>query len=93
MKYVLYALLAWFLYQFIFKFLVPVWRASRQIKKGFREMKSRMEQHQQQQSYAGAGPGSGTNSTASASGGTFMGGKTSKPHGEAEDYIDFEEVK
>ena len=91
MKYVLYALLAWFLYQFIFKFLIPVWRATRQFKKGFREMKTRMEQHQQQ-SYAGAGAGSGTNSTTSASG-SFMDGKTSKPHGEAEDYIDFEEVK
>jgi len=89
MKYVLYALLAWFLYQFIFKFLIPVWRASRQIKKGFREMKARMEQHQQQQqTYAGAGAGTG-----SASGNTFMEGKHSKPKGSPEDYIDFEEVK
>lgn len=91
MKYVLYALLAWFLYQFIFKFAIPVWRATRRFKKGFREMKERMEQ-QQQQNYAGAGAGSGTNST-TASGGSFMNGKTSKPSGQPDDYIEFEELK
>jgi hypothetical protein len=88
MKYVLYALLAWFLYQFIFKFLIPVWRASRQIKKGFREMKARMEQHQQQQTYAGAGAGNGSGTDS-----TFMDGKHTKPKGQPDDYIDFEEVK
>ena len=50
MTIILYALLAWFLYQFIFKLVIPVYRASRKIKKGFREMQEKMnEQYRQQQ--------------------------------------------
>ena len=50
MTFILYALLAWFLYQFIFKLVIPVYKASRKIKKGFREMQEKMnEQYRQQQ--------------------------------------------
>jgi hypothetical protein len=48
-KYVLYAILAWVLYQFIFKLVIPVYSATRKIKKGFREMNSRMEEQMRQQ--------------------------------------------
>lgn len=43
MKFVLYAILAYLLYQFIFKLVIPVYMASRKIKKGFREMQSKMQ--------------------------------------------------
>lgn len=51
MKYVLYAILAYILFQFIFKLVIPVYLASRKIKKGFREMQSKMQDHMQQQGY------------------------------------------
>ncbi|NOT50016.1 MAG: hypothetical protein HOP10_01905 [Chitinophagaceae bacterium] len=44
MKYLLFALLAYLAYQFIFNLVIPVYRTSRKIKKGFREMHSRMQQ-------------------------------------------------
>ena len=77
MKYVLFAILAYILYQFIFKLVIPVYLASRKIKKGFREMQSRMqEQMQQQQGF--------TTQTSSSN---------PAPKTKAADYIDFEEVK
>jgi hypothetical protein len=82
MKYVLFAILAWFLYQFIFKLVIPVYRASRKIKKGFREMQEKMNQQynqqQQQQAYSHSSPSGSVNK------------QSSKPSG---DYIDFEEIK
>jgi hypothetical protein len=81
MKYVLFALLAFVLYQFIFKLVIPVYRATRRIKKGFREMQEKMnEQYRQQQQQQGysqedAIPKPGTS-------------RVSK-----DDYIDFEEIK
>ena len=49
MSIILYAILAYVLYQFIFKLVIPVYVASRRIKKGFREMNSRMQQQDQGQ--------------------------------------------
>ncbi len=48
MKYVLYAILIIIAYQFIFKLVIPVFIASRKIKKGFREMHSRMQEQMNQ---------------------------------------------
>lgn len=48
MKYVLFAILAYVLYQFIFKLVIPVYMATRKIKKGFKEMHTRMQEQQQQ---------------------------------------------
>ena len=57
--------------------MIPVYLASRKIKKGFREMQSRMqEQMQQQQGF--------TTQTSSSN---------PAPKTKAADYIDFEEVK
>ena len=43
MSILLYAILAYILYQFIFKLVIPVYLASRQIKKGFRDMHEKMQ--------------------------------------------------
>lgn len=80
MKYLLLALGLYILYQFIFKLVIPVYLASRKIKKGFREMQSRMqEQMQQQQQQSGYAQQS----------------ESSQPDAKykAGDYIEFEEVK
>jgi hypothetical protein len=77
-KYVLFALLAYILYQFIFKLVIPVYLASRKIKKGFQEMQSKMQEqmNQQQQGY---GPEPSPSNP--------------EPKKKGGDYIDFEEVK
>lgn len=77
MKYVLYALLAWFLYKLIFRFIIPIVITTRRMKKKFREMHARMEEQQKdQQNFS---PPSSHQ-------------KPSSPT-RNEDYIDFEEVK
>ena len=77
MRFVLLALLAWFIFQFIFKLVIPVYRASRQVRKGFQAMHEQMNEQQKQQAawspntekpHPGNAPRSG-------------------------DYIEFEEVK
>ena len=45
----LYIFLVYLLYQFIFNFLIPVVRTTRQVKKGFREMNSKMNDFMKQQ--------------------------------------------
>ena len=79
MKYVLFAILAYVLYQFIFKFVIPVYFATRKIKKGFREMQAKMqEQQMNQQQQQGFTPHSSR--------------PQAEPQKKAGDYIDFEEV-
>ncbi|HEX2848319.1 MAG TPA: hypothetical protein VHN59_17380 [Chitinophagaceae bacterium] len=76
---ILYILLAWFLYNLIFKFIIPVYRASRKMKQQFRQMHETMQEQMRQQqggqSAQAQQPGSGSRP---------------KPAG---DYIDFEEIK
>jgi len=85
MKFVLYALLAYIIFQFVFRLVIPVYLASRKIKKGFQEMQSRMQEQQQQQPFSSAQDKQG------------YGPQTTAPKPEtktkAGDYIDFEEVK
>jgi hypothetical protein len=78
MKYVLLAIGLYILYQFIFKLVIPVYIASRKIKKGFREMQSRMQEQmqQQQQGYTSQPQPEQTESKYKAG-----------------DYIEFEDVK
>jgi len=45
-KYILFAILIYVLYQFIFNLVIPVYQTTRKIKKGFREMNTRMNQQQ-----------------------------------------------
>ncbi|MBN8686260.1 MAG: hypothetical protein J0M10_04555 [Chitinophagales bacterium] len=81
MKYLLLALGLYILYQFIFKLVIPVYLASRKIKKGFREMQSRMQEQMQQQQQQQSGYAQQSES--------------SQPDSKykAGDYIEFEEVK
>jgi hypothetical protein len=45
MSFILYLILAWVLYQVIFKFIIPVYLTARRVRKGFREMQEKMHQH------------------------------------------------
>ncbi len=77
MKYVLFALLAYILYQIIFKLVIPVYMASKKIKKGFGEMQERMQEHmrhQQNQANQASQP-------------------QQEPKVKAGEYIEFEELK
>ena len=77
---ILYAVIIWVLYNLIFKFIVPIYRTTRKVKKQFSEMREKMdEQMRQQQGYTQ--PKATQNSQ-----------KPSSPKA-AGDYIDFEEIK
>lgn len=78
MKYILWAIGIYILYQFIFKLVIPVYIASRKIKKGFREMQSRMQEQMQQQQQ-GATP--------------HPEASQADPKHKAGDYIEFEELR
>ena len=77
-KVLLYGLLAWLLYNLIFRFIIPVYKTTRQVKQKFREMQSQMQdQMNQQQGFP--------TQTQSA--------EKATPKKSKEDYIDFEEIK
>jgi hypothetical protein len=76
-RFLLYALLAWFLYNLIFRLIIPVYKTTRQVKKKFREMNDRMQEEQMKQQ----GFDQQTNA------------QKSSPAPRSSDYIDFEEVK
>lgn len=77
---ILWTILAYVLYKFIFRFLLPLFMVSRQMKKQVRQFRDHMEQQQQQHfQQQEAGSASKPNSDASKE--------------RAGDYIDFEEVK
>ncbi len=78
LKTLLYALLAWFLYNLIFKFIIPVFKTTRQMKQKFREMQTNMQDHVNQQQGFAPKPAAAEKST------------SAKPKA---DYIDFEEIK
>lgn len=78
MKIILYALLIWFLYNLVFRFIVPIYRASRQMKRQFNQVREKMEEEQRRQQ-------------AASSQGFQESQKPKAPP--AGDYIDFEEVK
>lgn len=46
-QFIFYVFLAYLLYQFVFRLALPIYRTTRQVRKGFREMQERMNQHQQ----------------------------------------------
>jgi hypothetical protein len=80
LKIILYALLAWFLYNLVFRIVLPVYRTTRQVKKRFDEMRDQMEKDttRQQTGYAQQ-PQQPVKKP-----------DTARPAG---DYIDYEEVK
>ncbi|WP_143157264.1 hypothetical protein [Cnuella takakiae] len=79
-----YAFLAWMLYRLVFGFIIPLVRATRQVKKGFRNMQEQMNAQYGQHAQGGSPyGGSGTQQSSFAP----------NAKGSDEDYIEFEEVK
>jgi predicted Holliday junction resolvase-like endonuclease len=78
LKMLLYGLLIWFLYNLIFRFVIPVYKTTRQMKQKFREMQTQMQDQMNKQQDFTAQQHSPEKSTSQ---------KTK------EDYIDFEEIK
>lgn len=77
LRFVFYAFLIYLAYRLIFHFIIPVYKTSKRMKKQFREMNSRMQDHiNQQQSYQ---------QTTTP--------KPENRKQQAGDYIDFEDVK
>ena len=52
LRYLFFAFLIYLAYRLVFHFIIPIYKTTRQVKKQFHEMKSRMEDNMsQQQSY------------------------------------------
>ena len=83
LRFILYAFLIYLLYRLIFHFIIPVYKTTKQVKKQFREMHSRMEEQMNQQA-------SFTSATEDKRADDLK-KSTSKEQGG--DYIDFEELK
>ncbi len=54
LAFLFYCFLAYLLYNIVFKFVIPVYRATKQVKRGFRDMQDRMQQHTQQPNMHGS---------------------------------------
>jgi len=77
LRYLFYAFLIYLAYRFVFHFIIPIYKTTKQVKKQFRDMHNRMQEHvNQQQSYQQP---------------TALRSEDNKQ--QAGDYIDFEEVK
>lgn len=77
LQFLLYAFIAYILYNLIFKFIIPVYRTTRQIKRGFRDMQEKMNSHM-----GGQNPFGPTQPQ-----------QPTQQQPKKGDYIDFEEVK
>jgi hypothetical protein len=87
------AIVVYLLYRFVFNFLLPVFRATRQVREQFRNMQGPANDVGGSSQPGSARPGSSQrpfSGDASSSGQTGN-KRPSKPP--AEDYIDFEEIK
>lgn len=81
-SYILIALLVYFLYQFIFRFVLPIARASRKMQDKVKEMQQAQGSYANEEQPGSRNPGytSSTNTR-----------NTAKPS--SKDYIEFEEIK
>lgn len=77
LRYLFYAFLIYLAYRLIFHFIIPIYKTTRQVKKQFREMHSRMEDQMNQQQ----------------ANQQTMPPKQEDKKTPAGDYLDFEEVK
>jgi hypothetical protein len=77
LQFIFYAFLAYILYKLVFSFIIPVYKTTRQVRRGFRQMQEQMNQYQN-------GPYQQTSSEQYS--------QTTKENTKG-DYIDFEEVK
>jgi len=48
-RYILYALLIWFVYKLIVGLIIPIYKTTKQVKKQFREMHEQMQEKVRQQ--------------------------------------------
>jgi hypothetical protein len=48
LRFLFYAFLFYLAYKFVFDLVIPIYKTTRRVKKGFREMQERMNQHAQQ---------------------------------------------
>ena len=78
LRFLFYAFLLYLAFRLIFDFIIPVVRTTMRIKKGFREMHERMNQHTEQFRQQEIHPKQNQSNDNQSRGG---------------DYIDFEEVK
>ena len=79
LRYLFYAFLIYLAYRLVFHFIIPIYKTTRQVKKQFSEMNSRMQDHMSQSTYAKASEDKQSN--------------TPDKKEQAGDYIDFEELK
>jgi hypothetical protein len=79
LRIILYALLIWFLYNLIFRFIIPMYRTTKEMKKKFRQMHDQMEEQRRGQQGFSNTPSQPT--------------PKPEPRQSKGDYIDFEEVK
>jgi len=81
-RYLLYAFVIYLLYRLIFHFIIPVYKTTKQVKKQFRDIHSKMEEQM-------------NGFTKPMNNGEKQGfeSKKSTPTKQGGDYIDFEEVK
>jgi lipopolysaccharide export LptBFGC system permease protein LptF len=77
LSFLFWGFVAYLLYRLVVGFILPVYRATRKVKQGIREMQARMQQQQ------GGGPG--------RAGSPLQEQPAGKPR--EGDYIDFEEIK
>lgn len=78
LKVLLYGLLIWFLYNLVFRFIIPIYKTTRDVRKKFREMQNQMQEQMGQRQDFNARPQTEPGPAEKAAKG---------------DYIDFEEVK
>jgi hypothetical protein len=81
LRFIAYALLAYFLYRFIVNFVWPVFKVGRQMRKQVREFQRHAQQQSENYSKNNAAPQ------------PEAGPSPNAPKAKAGDYIDFEEVK
>ena len=80
MRYIFYAFLIFLAYRFIFGFIIPIYRTTRQVKRQFRDVQERMQEQYNNADIAEERPKQYQSKT---------GGSGSK----VGDYIDIEEIK
>lgn len=73
----LYAFLIYLLYKIVFDFIIPVYKTSQHLKKGFRQAHERMSEQMNTTKQYSASPSK----------------KTNAPKRNTDDYIEFEEIK
>ena len=77
LRFIFYAFLFYLAYKLVFDFIIPIFKTTRRIKKGFREMQERMQQPDDPHHRQNGNQHDAVNNEKSHAG----------------DYIDFEEVK